>query len=60
MDENRLLNRWTLPASLRAPAQATPPRREESPPPHDDTNDATIQAVSAAIARLVRQRRYTP
>lgn len=60
MDENRLLNSWKLPASLRAPVQPPPTPHQEPPAPDDDTNEATIRAVSAAIARLVRQRRYTP
>lgn len=61
------LRSYPLPAALRAPvkprpaAQASPPAYEE-PQPHspDALCEALTPAISAAIARMVRQRRYTP
>lgn len=60
------LRSYPLPAALRAPVRPRPDREEAHP--HDEPEsynqealcEALTPAISAAIARMVRQRRYTP
>lgn len=60
------LRTYPLPAALRAPVRPRPDREDgrdrDQPHPHspDDLCEALTPAISAAIARMVRQRRYTP
>lgn len=53
---------YPLPASLAVLPAAAPEKhgKEETPREQDGDRDGLVQAVSDAIARRARQRRYTP
>lgn len=68
MDDNRQLARWTLPAALRTAPESSPAIPEAAAALEDWLQHEGVKAlcgaltpaISAEIARMVRQRRYTP